>query len=101
MDVVNACVQGLFRIRRVLTMLTLVLNLIFGTLFSVTTFKVVGQCLTSPCIAETEILLRINAGVSFVVLLTGFLFILQPVYGLWFFKVKCTDVVSHDTLHEF
>mmetsp|Transcript_19611 Transcript_19611/g.61672 ORF Transcript_19611/g.61672 Transcript_19611/m.61672 type:complete len:220 (+) Transcript_19611:47-706(+) len=90
----GATLQWLYEFRRSLTLVTLVANLIFGTIFSLTTFNVVGRCLTTPCIAETETLLRINSGLSFVILLTGFLFILQPIYGLWFFKVKCTDVVG-------
>lgn len=86
--------QWAYDCRRILTILTLVLNLVFGIVFSLTTFRVVGRCLTSPCIAETDTLLKINSGLSFAILLTGFLFVLQPVYGLWFFKYKCTDVVG-------
>lgn len=87
---VERCYEG----RRALTLLTLVLNLCFGMAFSITTFNVVGRCVTEPCVAETAGLLRINSGTSFGLLLTGFLFILQPVYGLWFFRVKCSDVVG-------
>lgn len=94
MGALGLCLQCMYDFRRSLTLLTLLANLIFGMVFSITTFNVVGRCLTAPCIAEIETLLRINSGISFVILLTGFLFILQPVYGLWFFKVKCTDVVG-------
>lgn len=87
-------VERLYEGRRALTLFTLVLNLCFGMAFSITTFNVVGRCVTEPCVAETAGLLRINSGTSFGLLLTGFLFILQPVYGLWFFRVKCSDVVG-------
>ena len=88
------CIERLYEARRSLTLFTLVVNLCFGMAFSITTFNVVGRCVTEPCVAETAGLLRINSGTSFGLLLTGFLFILQPVYGLWFFRVKCSDVVG-------
>mmetsp|Transcript_19110 Transcript_19110/g.24793 ORF Transcript_19110/g.24793 Transcript_19110/m.24793 type:complete len:219 (-) Transcript_19110:211-867(-) len=94
MSQTRMCLEKLYEFRKALALLTLVLMLVFGSIFSLTSFNVVGRCLTDPCVAETASLLRINSGLSFGVLLTGFLFILQPIYGLWFFKVKCTDVVG-------
>ena len=58
------CIERLYEARRSLTLFTLVVNLCFGMAFSITTFNVVGRCVTEPCVAETAGLLRINSGTT-------------------------------------
>lgn len=69
--------------------------LALGMAFSITSFDTAGKCYVTPCITdEMAAMYKVNTGQSFQVLLSGFLFILQPVYGLWFLRVKCTEIVA-------
>ena len=81
-------INAIYDARRVITLLTLVANFCVAVAFLLTAFDVVGRCVTEPCVAETAGLLRVNSGMSFGLLLSGFLFVLQPVYGLWFFRAR-------------
>ena len=66
-----------------------------GLGFCITTFDASGKCYVVPCITGTmAAMYKVNSGMSFQVLVTGFLFILQPAYGLWFMRVRCTEHVA-------
>ena len=66
-----------------------------GLGFSITTFDASGKCYVVPCITgKMASMYKVNSGMSFQVLVTGFLFCLQPAYGLWFMRVRCTEHVA-------
>mmetsp|Transcript_22350 Transcript_22350/g.68807 ORF Transcript_22350/g.68807 Transcript_22350/m.68807 type:complete len:189 (+) Transcript_22350:131-697(+) len=87
-------VQKLFEFRRAFALLTLVCNGVCAVAFALASLNVVGRCLRPECGESGEPFERVDLGLSFGLLLAGFLFLLQPLYGLWFFKVKCTEVVG-------
>ena len=87
-------VTGLYERRKFFLQAVLWLLLGLGMAFSIATFDCVGKCYTIPCAETLTDLLRVNAGASFQLLLTGFLFILQPVYGIWFLRVRCSELVG-------
>lgn len=71
------------------------LLLVLGVSFSVSSFDAAGKCYVLPCVSDDMAsMYKVNTGLSFHVLLSGFLFILQPVYGLWFLRVKCSELVA-------
>ena len=80
--------------RKTLTLACLWLLLGLGMAFSITSFDSIGKCYTVPCVSAMEEIMKVNNGLSLTLLLTGFLFILQPVYGIWFMRVRCSQLVG-------
>lgn len=87
-------VHSVLRHREPLLKVSLWLLLVLGVIFSVSSFDAAGKCYVLPCVTdEMAAMFKVNTGQSFVVLLSGFLFIMQPVYGLWFLRMKCSELV--------
>ena len=80
--------------RKGLTLACLWLLLALGMAFSITSFDSIGKCYTVPCVSTMSEVLKVNNGLSLTLLMTGFLFILQPVYGIWFMRVRCSQLVG-------
>jgi hypothetical protein len=80
--------------RKNLTLGSLWLLLALGMAFSITSFDSIGKCYTVPCVSSMAEVLKVNNGLSLTLLITGFLFILQPVYGIWFMRVRCSQLVG-------
>mmetsp|Transcript_2446 Transcript_2446/g.3472 ORF Transcript_2446/g.3472 Transcript_2446/m.3472 type:complete len:214 (+) Transcript_2446:86-727(+) len=66
----------------------LVAQLGIGVLFSMGSYSASGACYIDPCYWS------VSHGLSFQTTLTGFLYILQPLYGLFFLKNRCTQIVG-------
>jgi len=67
---------------------SLVTLLIIGVFFTTASMNAVGACYVEPCYLAT------SAGKSFQVTMTGFLMILQPAYGLYFLRRRCSQTVG-------
>uniref|UniRef100_A0A7S2UVE8 Uncharacterized protein n=1 Tax=Fibrocapsa japonica TaxID=94617 RepID=A0A7S2UVE8_9STRA len=78
----------LFEHRKSILVAVLVCQLVVAVAFSVTSVSASGACYIQPCYW------RVSTGMSFQVTLTGFLFILQPIYGLYFLKKRCSQIVG-------
>mmetsp|Transcript_79465 Transcript_79465/g.226915 ORF Transcript_79465/g.226915 Transcript_79465/m.226915 type:complete len:134 (-) Transcript_79465:94-495(-) len=74
---------------------TLWLLFSLATIFSITAFNIIGKCYVVPCVEdELGMMYKVGTGPSFMVLLSGLIFILQSVYGLWFLRVLCSELVA-------
>lgn len=59
--------------------------LALGTGFAVASLDAAGQCFTVPCIkGKMSAMYSVNGGESFQMVVTSFLFLAQPILGLWF-----------------
>jgi len=67
---------------------TLVFQLVIGITFSISTFSIGGACYVQPCYWA------VTPGMTFQATFTGFLYILQPIYALYFLKNRCTQIVG-------
>jgi len=77
-----------FDMRKSFLVATFYMCLVVGLLFAFSSVNAAGSCYVDPCYV------LVSSGKSFQVTMTGFLFILQPIYGLYFLKKRCSQTLG-------
>jgi len=69
--------------------------LALGGLFAITSLDAAGACYVVPCVpGDMSLLYRVSTGSSFQLVLSGLLFVAQPVYGIFLLKARCSEHVA-------
>jgi len=67
---------------------TLILQLVIAVVFAKASISVSGSCYTTPCYW------KVSNGAAFAANLIAFMYMLQPIYGLYFLKKRCAQIVG-------
>jgi len=81
--------------RRIILILLYWILLGLGFAFAIVSFQISGSCYVSSCTAASEFrpIWQINSGTEFESVVSAFFFILLPIYGLWFLRQQCDDLL--------